>query len=330
MQNPRLGRFFSRDPLEADYPHYTPYQFSGNKVVHAIELEGLEEWEVNTGLGGEYSTGVVNGPYKNQEAAQSAADDASGEISFPDDTGDFKQSPRYVKTALTFQKDLTSQGIPTARMTMSLENGGKTYQALAVINRQTNEGTVFSEQDYPDMSTGESLIPVWGSGKAAIQGFQDGRILEGSLETVMAITDIIPLRSIVSGGTKASLKGFTALKNSKRLAFKFPKGKTFEQFKKARGGTKTLGFIETTNKAGKPVLQKVSVEYHHAIITQRTQRALNLPNWLVNNRINVWRLNTIQHSIIDPHRFKFLRYGLKPEVGLFKKYNLMTRFPLKE
>jgi len=43
MHDPRLGRFFAVDPLSAKYPHYTPYSFSGNKVIHAIELEGLEE-----------------------------------------------------------------------------------------------------------------------------------------------------------------------------------------------------------------------------------------------------------------------------------------------
>lgn len=43
MHDPRIGRFFAEDPLKAKYPHYTPYQFSGNKVIHMVELEGLEE-----------------------------------------------------------------------------------------------------------------------------------------------------------------------------------------------------------------------------------------------------------------------------------------------
>ena len=43
MHDPRVGRFFAVDPLTKKYPHYTPYSFSGNKVIHAIELEGLEE-----------------------------------------------------------------------------------------------------------------------------------------------------------------------------------------------------------------------------------------------------------------------------------------------
>ena len=46
MHDPRIGRFFALDPLTSEYPHYTPYSFSGNKVIHAIELEGLEEFIV--------------------------------------------------------------------------------------------------------------------------------------------------------------------------------------------------------------------------------------------------------------------------------------------
>ena len=43
MHDPRVGRFFAPDPLEKEYPWYTPYQFSGNKVIAYRELEGLEE-----------------------------------------------------------------------------------------------------------------------------------------------------------------------------------------------------------------------------------------------------------------------------------------------
>ncbi len=44
MHDPRIGRFFAIDPLSKDYPWYTPYSFSGNKVIAWGELEGLEEY----------------------------------------------------------------------------------------------------------------------------------------------------------------------------------------------------------------------------------------------------------------------------------------------
>ncbi|MEM9337181.1 MAG: DUF6443 domain-containing protein [Bacteroidota bacterium] len=49
MHDPRVGRFFAVDPLEASYPWYSPYQFSGNRVIHKVELEGLEEADPKRG-----------------------------------------------------------------------------------------------------------------------------------------------------------------------------------------------------------------------------------------------------------------------------------------
>lgn len=48
MHDPRAGRFFATDPLEIKYPWYSPYQFSGNRVIEAKELEGLEEQIIHT------------------------------------------------------------------------------------------------------------------------------------------------------------------------------------------------------------------------------------------------------------------------------------------
>jgi RHS repeat-associated protein len=42
MHDPRIGRFFAIDPLAPKYPFYSPYQFSGNRVIDMVELEGLE------------------------------------------------------------------------------------------------------------------------------------------------------------------------------------------------------------------------------------------------------------------------------------------------
>ncbi|NQY07199.1 MAG: hypothetical protein HRT68_13670, partial [Flavobacteriaceae bacterium] len=42
MHDPRVGRFFAVDPLAPKYPFYSPYQFSGNRLIDMVELEGLE------------------------------------------------------------------------------------------------------------------------------------------------------------------------------------------------------------------------------------------------------------------------------------------------
>ncbi|HTJ48126.1 MAG TPA: hypothetical protein VL443_01635 [Cyclobacteriaceae bacterium] len=45
--NPRICKFLSVDPLTDKYPHNSPYAFSENRVLDAIELEGLEKFEIN-------------------------------------------------------------------------------------------------------------------------------------------------------------------------------------------------------------------------------------------------------------------------------------------
>lgn len=42
MHDPAVGRFFVTDPLAEDYAYNSPYAFSENKLMHGVELEGLE------------------------------------------------------------------------------------------------------------------------------------------------------------------------------------------------------------------------------------------------------------------------------------------------
>ena len=47
MHDPRVGRFFAVDPLFRRYPYNSPYAFSENRVIDAIELEGLEKFKIH-------------------------------------------------------------------------------------------------------------------------------------------------------------------------------------------------------------------------------------------------------------------------------------------
>ena len=42
IYDPRLGRFLSVDPITAQYPELTPYQFASNRPIDGIDLDGLE------------------------------------------------------------------------------------------------------------------------------------------------------------------------------------------------------------------------------------------------------------------------------------------------
>jgi RHS repeat-associated protein len=47
MHDPRLGRFFAIDPLFKEYPWNSPYAFSENRVLDAVELEGKEAFFIH-------------------------------------------------------------------------------------------------------------------------------------------------------------------------------------------------------------------------------------------------------------------------------------------
>ncbi|NQY08090.1 MAG: hypothetical protein HRT71_01065 [Flavobacteriales bacterium] len=64
MHDPRIGRFFAVDPLAAEYPWNSPYAFSENRVISAIELEGLETHDVAQVENGQQlaASNTVTGP----------------------------------------------------------------------------------------------------------------------------------------------------------------------------------------------------------------------------------------------------------------------------
>ena len=54
MYNPSIGRFLTPDPLEAKYPHNSPYAFAENKLGLGREFEGLELAYFDPGLAAAY------------------------------------------------------------------------------------------------------------------------------------------------------------------------------------------------------------------------------------------------------------------------------------
>ncbi|MGH2566602.1 MAG: RHS repeat domain-containing protein, partial [Ginsengibacter sp.] len=63
IYDPRLGRFLSVDPIEKKYPELTPYQFSSNRLIDGIDLDGKEFYSVHIKEfpdGSRTKIGVVN------------------------------------------------------------------------------------------------------------------------------------------------------------------------------------------------------------------------------------------------------------------------------
>ena len=60
----------------------------------------------------------------------------------------------------------------------------------------------------------ESLIPIWGSGRAAINDFQEGRYVWGTINTAMAISDVFLVKAVATGVAKGAVKGIVKVSGS--------------------------------------------------------------------------------------------------------------------
>lgn len=71
------------------------------------------------------------------------------------------------------------------------------------VNVSANDG---NENTIGQPGFGESLIPIWGSGRAAVDDFQQGNYGWGTFNTVLAISDVFLVKSIATGIGKGAWK----------------------------------------------------------------------------------------------------------------------------
>jgi RHS repeat-associated protein len=139
-EDPALGRFFSIDPLAEKYDHLTPYQFSSNQPIHAIEVEGLESdddlndyegpgWDGCYGpADGTMLNGYVGyGQYGGSRIGDEYGDDLVGEVDFDENEdddytwGDFKYD--YLKFANRADRIAENFGKEFGKAIVSLHPG---------------------------------------------------------------------------------------------------------------------------------------------------------------------------------------------------------------
>jgi hypothetical protein len=130
MHDPRLGRFFAIDPLAAKYPHNSPYAFSENMVIHAIELEGLESVVIVSGASSTWYTSSTGEKfltydtkvYHNMTESQYNVHKTNGTLPKPD----------YTTQLARDANDIAQKG-------KTVEHSGKRYGK----NNETPPGTYF-------------------------------------------------------------------------------------------------------------------------------------------------------------------------------------------
>ncbi|MES2512661.1 MAG: RHS repeat-associated core domain-containing protein [Bacteroidota bacterium] len=101
----------------------------------------------------------------------------------------------------------------------------------------------------------------------------------------------------------------------KGINFLLKGGKTFNEFKAGYWATRAKVAYEPIVNTVNGKVFKVYNELHHRFIPQRWQKAYGLPNWLVNNKLNLQPLSSIEHAIRDPYRWQFLPKWVKEGIS---------------
>lgn len=159
----RFGEESNDTPIAKEFPELIPYQFAGNTPLWAIDLDGLEPWKTNDG-----ST-VTSGPYSME----------------------FMEKKGFVPD----QEDYSREIIPRPLGDLKLTEPGarKCINCDQLIGRKMGSVTIVDVvSDLDDVGIGAakggtSLVPLYGSGRNAINDFQNGRYIGGSFNAVMAV-----------------------------------------------------------------------------------------------------------------------------------------------
>ena len=166
MHDPRLGRFFAIDPLALNYPYYTPYSFSGNKVIAFGEIEGLEEgWIIkdNKIVKVEGPANEVLNSFQTQELAEVAL------------SLDLK-TPKQLEYAVQISEYLRKQPKPP-------------YTPPATIRQEPT-----MQEKYPEHFPGYVMAPqMFIAGKELVEDLAIGGIISKGAKVFNKLYDIISL-----------------------------------------------------------------------------------------------------------------------------------------
>jgi hypothetical protein len=324
IYDPRLGRFLSVDLLTGDYPSWSPYPFAMNRPIDGVDLDGME-WQPVNGKGENVSADSKDVARYSWAGFNKDGSAVKGTVA-----GGVVYSPRgyhvlYTSNAATQSGDalFMSGGSTQFRRGDALRASGRMPYDVNIHYQdrfQREGGLVFSEdRKYTDVTaTAESEN---GSKKLSYEkpynAHEPGAYFN-SIRYNLGFVNSLTGEAIESDGLGPAdyLIGIGEIKFGKGVRTLLNGGLSFSEYKLARGGGGLVENIEL-NAYHRYYKWKFPnrVEYDHRFITQAMQRNHNLPNWLVNNRLNVFKTTTIKHAQRDLYRYKFLPREIKLRLG---------------
>jgi len=197
MYDPQLGRWHVPDALADDAPNLTPYRYCFNNPVNYIDPTGL--WEVTAGG---YKTSDVK--------------DINRFVSYMQLESIGGKSPSVGQMNGFIYGEMNNPGggrlsdgsrlLTGINMVGSNDEGWSPTQSSIRRTLREMYGEYSENQSIGAPGTAESMIPVWGSGRAAINDFQNGNYGWAAFNAGMAVSDVFLVKSIGTAIVKGAFK----------------------------------------------------------------------------------------------------------------------------
>lgn len=235
-----IGRFNSIDVMSEMAPDWTPYRFAFNNPIFFGDPTGLFE---NTRLM------VPSGP--GTKVGQVHQD----------------QDGKFVWNGTNWIDECGGAVMP----------GNTEIETVVVKSPEKPKISEGPKQSVGQPGALESAIPFWGSGRAAVDHFQNGNYWEGTFYTALAISDVFLVKSMVTG--------------------------------LARGGFKLLGsnsWSATRQYYLKSGFAKPYQPLHHWLIQQNGRIGKHVPNIVKNQMWNLKSFSTASMHMRAGHGYNYM------------------------
>jgi RHS repeat-associated protein len=237
VEDPRLGRFFSVDPLYAKYPYNSNYAFSENRVIDGVEIEGLEvKLAKHYNNGGLVLTATPDALYVQQNAAI-----LGGHLLKPTPT-----KFQFPAQATIGRPEWEKQGEKIGREFVQLTGIPAIYSSVTGLDFETNKALENWERTF---STVEAAFAIFGlsSEIKLLKGggeFAKGLVKQSSNSINLATKAGGRLGNV---STRAHIGEIAKTLESRGYTITGGGGRTAEEFLKPFGGGRKGGsFLDIT------------------------------------------------------------------------------------
>jgi RHS repeat-associated protein len=199
--SPQLGRFLQADPVGHEGDLFNLYRYCGNNPVNGTDPSGLDDFVYTTFENFDWLTGTYTWGYS---------------WTYTDNFGNVC-GDRWTSTSLTSSHEIPYAPTPTGdaliapQIVTALPSDSTSLlppNALPVVSTPAA-----SSKGIGEPSLIASIIPVYGTGRSAINAFQTGHPYLGVFYSVLTVVDVATLGSdsLVTGIAKLAVRESTEL-----------------------------------------------------------------------------------------------------------------------